>query len=141
MLCSRQRFGFQIRVLPKLSRYFKNPEAFSRTPHGLTSFHETQIANQIRETIITAELSQYVSDYQGFLVVPYVHAFALFAHRVAHISPRVPTHPAPQSDELVFPSRGKDHCTKVLPARGGTTSRSIDGARFEVGPDTDALLV
>ena len=57
-------------------------------------------------------------------------------------SRRTLSHPAPRSDKLVFPPRGKDHCTKVLPARGGTTSRSIDGARFEgVCPDTDALLV
>ena len=35
MRCSRKRFGFKIRVIPKLSRYFRKPEAFSRTPYVL----------------------------------------------------------------------------------------------------------
>ena len=53
-----------------------------------------------------------------------------------------PSIPASRSDWLVFPPRGKDHCTKVLPAWGGTTSRRTDEAGFEgMGPDTDALLV
>ena len=53
-----------------------------------------------------------------------------------------PSIPASRSDWLVFPPRGKDHCTNVLPAWGGTTSRRTDEAGFEgMGPDTDALLV
>ena len=53
-----------------------------------------------------------------------------------------PSIPASRSDWLVFPPRGTDHCTKVLPAWGGTTSRRTDEAGFEgMGPDTDALLV
>ena len=53
-----------------------------------------------------------------------------------------PSIPASRSDWLVFPPRGKDNCTKVLPAWGGTTSRRTDEAGFEgLCPDTDALLV
>ena len=53
-----------------------------------------------------------------------------------------PSIPASRSDWLIFPPRGTDHCTKVLPAWGETTSRRTDEAGFEgMGPDTDALLV